>query len=402
MSASDKARIIRAKARSVAARGYRRLRGRSGPEPIRSISPPTDGRRPVNFAIVGCGQIAPTHVRALRSLPGWATVTQCCNDDPKPARRLANAFALRHASFEDILADPEIDAISVCTPSGLHADVGVPALLAGKHVVVEKPMEVTVEACDRLLDAQRSSGKALAVVCQHRFDEASQRVKRSVDSGELGRLVHADCRIPWYRTQDYYDSGDWRGTWELDGGGCLMNQGLHSVDLLRWLCGPVKSVYAEARTATHERIEVEDLICATISFENGAVGVLSASTSTYPAFPARVGVHGTLGGAVIEGDSMLAFALVGGRHEPAEAPKPHAVNVASGGTRAAALPVQDEPEATPKPDPWGEAHRRELLDFVEAAHDGRPPLVDGEQGRNTVELIEAIYRSARSGRVELL
>lgn len=374
---------------------------------------PDGGPAPLRFALVGCGVIAPTHVRALQQIADRAELVAVSDVVPERAADLAEQFGLEAVDYADVLADPTIDAVSVCTPSGLHAAVGVPALLAGKHVIVEKPMEVTVEACDLLLDAQRASGATLGVICQHRFDPAAALVKAAVDDGDLGRLVLADCRVPWYRSQEYYDSGDWRGTWELDGGGSLMNQGVHTLDLLRWTCGPVRSVYAQARTASHERIEVEDVLCATVVFENGALGTVVAATSAYPGFPARLAVHGTSGGAVIEGDRLATLAVMGKEALGGETANAHALHVAMGGTRAATR-VVDEATAVSSDaaasdvlsvdpaDVWGEAHRRQLLDFVDAVRQGRAPLVDGIEGRNAVELVRAIYASARTGEVVTL
>lgn len=354
----------------------------------------------VRFALVGCGVIAPTHVRALQQLSCQVELVACSDVVPERAEDLAAEFGLKAMSFEDILADPTIDAITICTPSGRHAEVGVPALLAGKHVIIEKPMEVTLEACDRLLAAQRTSGTTLAVVSQHRFDRASQLVHEAVSAGRLGDLVLAECRVPWFRSQEYYDSGDWRGTWELDGGGALINQGIHTVDLLRWMCGPVVSVYAQTRTATHERIEVEDVVCATVAFANGAVGTLMASTSAYPGFPASLSLHGSAGGAVIQGDRLSTLALIGGPTVGGEPTTAHAQQVAAGGTRAATRFVTESSETPTDPaDVWGEAHRLQLLDFADAVTAGRPPLVDGVAGRQCVELVLSVYESARTGDV---
>lgn len=358
----------------------------------------------MRFALVGCGVIAVTHVRALQELQDRVELVVCSDVVPERAEALAARFGLRAAAYEDVLADPEIDAVTVCTPSGRHAEVGVPALLAGKHVIVEKPMEVSLEACDRLLAAQAESGAALAVVSQHRFDAASQVVKAAVEDGELGRLVLAQAQVPWFRTQDYYDSGEWRGTLEFDGGGALMNQGVHTLDLLRWTCGPVTTVYAQARTAAHERIEVEDALCATVEFANGAIGTVMASTAAYPGFPARLAVHGTCGGAVIEGDRLATLATIQGETRGGEAPNTHAVQVATGGTRAASTAVDETARASTAhgaagpSDAWGRAHQAQLLDFVDAAERGTQPLVDGVQGRNAVELVRALYDSARTGR----
>ena len=353
----------------------------------------------MRFALVGCGVIAPTHVRALQQLSDRAQLVACSDVDPKRATILAAKFGLEARDYADVLADPTIDAVTVCTPSGLHADVGVPALLAGKHVMIEKPMEVTVEGCDRLLAAQRESGTALGVICQHRFDTASQLIHRSVTDGDLGRVILADCRVPWYRTQEYYDSGDWRGTWELDGGGCLMNQGVHTIDLLRWICGPARSVYAQASTAAHERIEVEDVVCATVVFASGALASVVASTAAYPGFPARLAVHGTTGSAVIEGDRLALLAVMGREPLGGENVNAHALQIATGGTRAATSAVAEAAESSDPADVWGEAHRRQFLDFVDAVNDGRSPLVDGIEGRNAVEVVAAIYRAARTGEV---
>ncbi|WP_353082464.1 Gfo/Idh/MocA family protein [Tessaracoccus lapidicaptus] len=349
------------------------------------------------FAVVGCGSIAPTHVRALQQLAGRAEVIACADVVPERAERLAAEFGLTAMSMDDVLADPAIDAVSVCVPSGRHAEVGVPALLAGKHVIVEKPMEISLDACDRLLAAQRQSGGALAVVSQHRFDPASQLVHDAVASGRLGEIVLAECRVPWFRTQEYYDSAGWRGTWELDGGGALINQGVHTVDLLRWMCGPATSVFARSRTATHDRIDVEDVVCATVEFAGGAIATVMASTSAYPGFPASLSLHGTGGGAVIRGDRLELLALHDGDHLGGEASTTHAQQVASGGTRAATRAVADAAEPSDPADTWGEAHRRQLLDFVDAIEQGRAPIVDGLGGRQSLELVLAIYASARTG-----
>jgi predicted dehydrogenase len=354
----------------------------------------------VRFALVGCGVIAPTHARALRQLGDRAELAYCCDVVPERAAALADEFDLKTVQLPELLADKSVDAVSVCTPSGLHAEVGVAALRAGKHVVVEKPMDVTVEACDRLLEAQRASGTQLGVISQNRFDLAAQAVKKAIDDGGFGPLVLVEGRVLWFRAQDYYDSGAWRGTWELDGGGCLMNQGVHTVDLMRWLCGPVRSVYAQTRTAAHARIEVEDVACATLVFENGALGTIVASTGAYPGFPAHLAVFGTAGGAVIEGGRLASLGTVGQQPLQAEEATDYAVQLAQGGTRRAAdLAVRPAGTPVSKDDAWGEGHRRQLLDFVASIEEGRPPLVDGTEGRHAVELVCAIYKSARAGRV---
>ena len=354
---------------------------------------------PLRFAIVGCGTIAPTHAEALTALPpGEAELTACCDLVPERAEAFAARFGCRVLPYETILNNPDIDAVSICTPSGLHAEFGVRALQAGKHVVVEKPMDITLKACDLLNQAQSETGRTLAVISQHRFDPASRGVKQALDAGELGPLVLADARIPWYRTQEYYDSGDWRGTWALDGGGCLMNQGVHTVDLLRWLCGSAATVYAQMRTAAHERIEVEDVVSATITFAGGAIGTLMASTAAYPGFPARLAVYGTHGSAVIEGDRLHTLAVQGREVLAGQEATDHALQVAQGGTRAATQQAASGAIQTADPSGvWGDAHRAQLRDFIHCCRTAATPLVDGHEGRKAVELVLAVYESARLG-----
>ncbi len=355
--------------------------------------------KPLVFALVGCGAIAPTQAQALKELPALAKLTHCVDLDEARAEAFAKKYDLKVASWTAVLADKSIDAIALCTPSGNHGALGAEALRAGQHVIIEKPLEVSVAACDALLAAQRASGRRLAVISQHRFDPASQAVRRLLLEKSLGGLIAADVRIPWYRTQEYYDSGDWRGTWALDGGGCLMNQGVHTVDLMLWLCGPVREVYARTATAAHERIEVEDLVCATLSFANGAIGTLFASTAAYPGFPVSLALHGTAGSAVLEGDELKTLAIKGRETITGPAASAHALQVATGGTRSAVQNAAAAPQNLTDPAAWkwGDAHRAQFADFINAIHENRPSLVEGEAGRAAVALIQAIYESARTG-----
>ncbi|CAM2913748.1 Gfo/Idh/MocA family protein [Rariglobus hedericola] len=360
---------------------------------------------PLTFAIVGCGSISPTHAKALRALPpADARLTHCCDINTTLAEAFAKQFDLKIASFEELLADPAIDVLTFCTPSGLHASLGARALAAGKHVVIEKPMEITAAACEPLIAAQRAAGCKLAIISQHRFDPSSQQVRGAIDRGELGSLVLAEARVPWHRSQEYYDSGDWRGTWALDGGGCLMNQGVHTVDLLLWLAGPVKTVYAQMRTAAHERIEVEDVVTATLTFANGAIGNLMATTSAYPGFPAYLGLHGTQGSAVIEGDELHLLAIKGRDTIHGKTATAHALQVATGGTKSATANASAIPATAPADGAWawGDAHREQFADFIRAVRTDGTPLVDGVAGRAAVALINAVYESARTGRVIIL
>ncbi len=349
---------------------------------------------PLRFALAGCGGIADTHARALAALPE-ARLTTCCDVVPEAALAFAEKFGLRALPFDEAMR--EVDAVTVCTPSGLHGEVAAAALRAGRHVIIEKPMDVTTAACDALLEAQRLSGKRLAVISQHRFDPATILARETIDRGDLGGLFLVDARIPWFREQSYYDSGDWRGTWRLDGGGCLMNQGVHTADLMRWLAGPVTSVYARMKTAAHDRIEVEDALVASLTFENGAIGTLVASTAMYPGFPARLGLHGREGSLVIEGDRLHTLAIKGRKAHAREDATAHALQVASGGTASATAQATALDDSSGASLVWGDAHRRQFADFIRCCHTGEQPVVDGHEGRKAVELVCAIYESARSG-----
>ncbi len=324
--------------------------------------------------------------------------------DPAKRDKVGEAFGLsrRYASDVELLADKDVEAVILATPSGLHAEQAIRALSAGKHVVIEKPMDVSLAACDRLIEAQKKYQRQVAVISQHRFDSASQLANGLMREGKLGRLVFVEMSVKWYRTQHYYDSGDWRGTWKLDGGGALMNQGVHTVDLMQWLAGPVKSVFAHTRTAGHERIEVEDLAVATLEFANGAVGTLMATTAFYKGQPARLDLVGTEGSLVIEGDRLKLVQLKSGEEFGREAAATHAMNVATGGTASVKDEAVARDAAAEVGAVWGDAHREQLRDFVRAVQSHSRPLIDAEEGRKPLEIILAVYESSRTGRKVVL
>ena len=237
----------------------------------------------IGVGIVGCGMISNFHARAFEEIRGARVVA--CFDMVAPA---ADAFAERigcpaYHKLNDLLANPAVDVVTICTPSGAHAEPAVAAAKAGKHVIVEKPLEVTLKRCDRIIRACEDAGVILSTIFPSRFHESSQLIKQAIDKGRFGRLTMGDAYVKWFRTQEYYDSGAWRGTWKLDGGGALMNQAIHSVDLLTWLMGPVEQVSAYAATLTHQRIEVEDVATATLRFAKGRWG-----SSKRPPRPIRV------------------------------------------------------------------------------------------------------------------
>lgn len=357
----------------------------------------------LKFAVLGCGSIGPTHAGAIKQIAD-AELLAVADVLADRARAMAEKFAVSrvYRNERELLADKEIDVVCVCTPSGMHAEHTIAALRAGKHVIVEKPMEVSLEACDRMIAAQKESGRQLSIICQHRFDAASRLVKDAIDNGKLGKLVMADASVRWWRTQGYYDSGDWRGTWRLDGGGALMNQGIHTLDLLQWLAGPVKSITAHTRTAAHQNIEVEDCVVAALEFASGAIGSITATTAAYPGFPVRLDLYGTEGSAVLEGDRLHTLALKNGQTFTSQKAASHAISVARGGTAS----VKDEagPRDSEKEEGevWGDAHRAQIQDVIRAIRSGGTPLIDGTSGRRPVEIILGIYQSAQTGRTVLL
>jgi UDP-N-acetyl-2-amino-2-deoxyglucuronate dehydrogenase len=348
----------------------------------------------LRFGILGCGVIGPHHAKAIAGLQS-AELVAVADVVPGLAEELAGEYRCSHyASLEEMLSGVDLDAVCVCTPSGMHAEGAITALEAGKHVVIEKPVDVTLEAADRLGEVQRATGRRVAVVSQHRFDAATQAVHEALARGAFGRLTSGSADVRWWRSQSYYDSGGWRGTWELDGGGVLINQAIHSIDLLQGLMGQVIEVTAYTGLTAHERIEVEDTAVAILKFEGGAFGTLLATTAAYPGLTTRIAVHGDRGSAIIDDDELSYFHAAGEGQEPE----------AYGAGENQAEQVRERygeaatgPGAGADPASLSMAHRDQIQDFVEAVREGREPLVNLEEGRKPLAIIQGIYESARTG-----
>src|SRR5215213_7512271 len=261
----------------------------------------------LRFGTLGCGVIGPHHARAIAGLES-AELVAVADVVPELAEELAGEYGCpAFPSLGEMLSGVELDAVCVCTPSGMHAEDAIAALESGRDVVIEKPVDVTLKAADRLLEVQRATGRKVAVVSQHRFDAASRAVHEALTRGEFGRLTSGSAEVRWWRSQSYYGSGGWRGTWELDGGGVLINQAIHSIDLLQWLMGQVVEVTAYTGLLAHERIEVEDTAAAILQFASGAIGTIVAATSAYPGLSARIAVHGDRGSAIVDDDELRYF-----------------------------------------------------------------------------------------------
>jgi UDP-N-acetyl-2-amino-2-deoxyglucuronate dehydrogenase len=343
--------------------------------------------REIGFAIVGCGMIARFHARALAEIPG-TRIAALVGHHPGSAEKLRDELHLKAACFADLpaaLAHPGVDVVVVCTPSGGHLEIAIAAANAKKHVVVEKPLEITPERCDRIIAACDANRVRLGTIFPSRFSEANIELKKAVETGRLGRVTLGETTCKWWRSQEYYDSGGWRGTWALDGGGALMNQAVHNVDLLLWLMGPATHVSGFTATLAHERIEVEDTAVAVLRFESGALGVIQAATSIHPGYPKTMAIHGDRGSAVVEQDDIIKWDF-----EPSF-PGDDAIRLRfarSSGTSGGA----SDPTAISH-----RGHRLQLAEFVEAIRDDRPPAIDGREGRKSVAVICAIYEAARTG-----
>ena len=341
---------------------------------------------PHGFAIVGCGMIADFHAQAVDAIDG-ASLVGCSSRNPDSAKAFAEKHGGRaYASLDEMLADDVVNVVTICTPSGAHLEPAVAAAEAGKHVLIEKPLEVTLARCDRIIDACRAAGVKLGGVLPNRFSPAAVAAKKAVEAGRFGRLTLGDTYVKWWRPQEYYDGGGWRGTWKLDGGGATMNQAIHNVDLLLWLMGDVAEVSAMTATLAHERIEVEDVMAATVTFKNGAVGVLQATTAAYPGWLRKTEVHGTTGSACVEQDHLAAWDF-------AEADPGDETLLAELGKQSETTGGASDPKAISFV-----GHQRVFEDFLTAVDNDETPSVDGRESRRSVELILAIYEAARTGR----
>jgi UDP-N-acetyl-2-amino-2-deoxyglucuronate dehydrogenase len=335
----------------------------------------------IGFGIVGTGVIADFHARAMGQVKG-AQLRAVASRDPSQAR----AFASRHGTdaesdLTSLLARSDIDVVCVTTPSGLHEGIAVAALNAGKHVLCEKPLEVSTAGIDRMIAAAKLNARWLGAVLPARFGDGARAMKEAVEQERFGRLTLCSAQVKWWRNEEYYRSGRWRGTWSLDGGGALMNQGIHAVDLLQWLVGMPVAVSAFAATLKHQ-IEVEDTLSAILRFGHGGLGSIECATTCAPGAPRRIELCGTEGSAVLEEDNIVRWAFKDSR--PGDAELSDAGRLSRGSSGA------EDPRAIGLV-----GHTRVIADMVDAVRGNRPPLIDGVEGRKAVALIEAVYASAR-------
>lgn len=341
----------------------------------------------LGFGIIGCGLIAKFHARAIADVPG-ARLVACYDVVQAAAEKIGQEFGCKaYSDLDAMLADPNVQVVTVATPSGAHMEPAVAAAKAGKHVIVEKPLEITLERCDAIIRACEDARVALSTIFPSRFHGSSRLLKGAVEEKRFGRLTIGDAYVKWWRTQQYYDGGAWRGTWKLDGGGALMNQAIHSVDLLVWLMGPVAEVSARTALLAHERIEVEDVAMALLRFESGALGVIEATTAAYPGYLKRIELHGDKGSAVMEEEDIVKWDFAEVRPQDEDIRRKMAEKVSGGGGAS-------DPAAI-----GHHGHAMQFADVVQAIQEGRKPLIDGYEGRRSVEVIMAVYQSAETGNI---
>jgi len=334
------------------------------------------------FGIVGTGMIAGFHARAIKAMRG-GELTACYSRSQEKADNFGKKYNCKgYSDFNSFLSDPKIDIVTVCTPSGAHLEAALKIAEAGKHAVIEKPLEISLKRCDQIIEAFDKKGLKLSGVFQSRFFNASRVLHDAVKNGKFGKLVLGDAYIKWYRNQEYYDNGGWKGTRKFDGGGALMNQSIHAIDLLLWYMGPVDSVMAFTGILGHKRIEVEDTAVASLLFKNGAMGVIEGSTAVFPGFLKRIEISGVSGSAVLEEDHFNVWNFEKQSSEDEKIKEKFGKTSKTGGGAA-------DPGAI---DFTG--HKHQFENFVNSLEGKEQLLIDGAEARKSVEIILAIYRSA--------
>lgn len=346
--------------------------------------------REIGFGVVGLG-MGTHHARAIDTAKGAKLIAVCDIDEDRMKKTAEQHKVKGYKDFDDMLKDDEIEVINVCVPSGMHVDIAIPAIEAGKNVIVEKPVDITVEKIDKLIAAGKKAGLKMGGIFQSRTTPMNKRIKDALDNGRLGQLAGAHAILPWYRKQSYYEDvrhGRWKGTWAMDGGGSLANQGVHTIDLIQWLVGRVKSVFGAFGVYGHD-IEAEDKAAALLKFENGAIGTLTTTTCAYPGL-SQIGVIHGIKGSIAWGEGHLtAWKIEGERQKEEEA---EMLNLYG--------PKEKRGETTAS-DPMAvgsSGHVGIVEDMVQAILEDREPMITIESAKHAVEIMNAVYESGRTGK----
>lgn len=338
-----------------------------------------------SFGIIGLGMIADIHAQAIEALGDAGVLTACVSRNTKKVEQFSRTYGCRgYTDLKQFLADPNLDIVTICTPSGTHLESAVASAEAGKHLIVEKPLEINLQRCDRMIEAADRCGVKLCGIFPSRFHEVSRVIREAIDSGRFGKLVLADAYVKWFRTQEYYDRSDWKGTWALDGGGALMNQSIHAIDLLQWLMGPVSEVAAFTGTLAHDLIEVEDTAVASLRFANGALGVIEGSTGVYPGYLKRIEIAGSRGSVIMEEEDILHWDFERELPGDERIRKEFSRKTKTGGGAS-------DPTAI-----GFHGHQHQFANMIKAIEEGIPLEIDGYEARKAVEIIQAVYRSAET------
>jgi UDP-N-acetyl-2-amino-2-deoxyglucuronate dehydrogenase len=338
----------------------------------------------VGFGIIGTGAIAGIHAQAIKAIKNAKLLGAYSLTAEKVNDFAAQYNCSAYQSLDDLLNMEGLDIVCICTPSGAHLEPALKAIAAGKHCLIEKPIEVTLAKTDEIIAAARAKNVTVAVVFPTRFYPGSQDLKKAVDHGRFGQLTLASAYVKWSRTPEYYASNKWRGTWELDGGGALMNQAIHNVDMLQWCMGPVESVMAIAGNAKHKNIEVEDTLVAILKFANGGMGTIECSTAVYPGAYKKLEIMGTAGTVVMEDNDIIQWQFADQTEQDNQINETKGSHNSSGGV--------SDPKAISY-----SGHQKQMENMINAIYNNGTLLIDGTEGRKSVEIVLAIYKSARTG-----
>lgn len=343
----------------------------------------------LGFAIIGTGAIAHIHAQAIAAIDS-AVLVGVFSKTAQKAEEFGRKYNCSvYDSMDTLLKADNLDIVCICTPSGAHMEPALQSIEAGKHCFIEKPLEVNLEKCDLIIQKAEEKKVKVAVVFPSRFYPSSAKIKEALGAERFGNLVLGSAYVKWSRDEKYYASAPWRGTWELDGGGALMNQAIHSVDLLQWYMGPVVSVHALTANRRHTTIEVEDTVVATLKFASGALGTIECTTAAFPGSLKRLEIIGTEGTAIMEENNLLTWQFRQEETEDDVIRQEYSGAVSKGGV------------ADPM-DIGYFGHQQQILDFMKAIRENTDPLIDGEEGRKSVQIVCAVYESARLGKEVIL
>jgi UDP-N-acetyl-2-amino-2-deoxyglucuronate dehydrogenase len=334
----------------------------------------------IKIGLIGCGAISKIHINAIREIP-YAKISAVSDMNEDTAKKTAQETGCEYyTDYKDLISNSDIDMVDICTPSGMRKDIVIYAANNKKHILTEKPIEITKERIDEMLKACYENNVFISAIFNRRYNETYVFIKNAIENGRLGRLILGDVIMKWYRPKEYYAGSAWRGTWTVDGGGALMNQCIHFIDMLQWLMGPVHSVFATTEKLVHTYMETEDTAAGILKFKNDAIGIIEAATSLYPGFSSRISVHGTDGGIIVENDQIVELKLKNPLPEDALIIKENNADRSS----SALTNIKNDYDL----------HKKQIAEYINAVREGTPPKISGEEAGKAVEIITAMYKAS--------